>query len=94
MRAGGDFVTYDTPQCAAEKVKYLQSKGMGGAGWWEVSADIPCNTTGSIISQVRQQLGPIMEKGQNILDYPYSKYDNLRMGMGNESLAGACGGPY
>ncbi|KAH9826310.1 glycoside hydrolase family 18 protein [Teratosphaeria destructans] len=83
------LVSYDTPECAIDKVKYLQSKGLGGAGWWEISADRPCDQSDSLIKVVTDRLGPL-DMTANVLDYPYSKYANLRHGMGNETLCGTC----
>jgi chitinase len=50
--------------------------------WWETSCDK--NGTESLISTVRKEL--TKEKGEmemrlNNLDYPDSKYDNLRKGF-------------
>ena len=33
------MVTYDTPEIAAHKVDYIMQTGLGGAMWWESSAD-------------------------------------------------------
>ena len=33
------MVSYDTPALAAQKAQYVRDKGLGGAMWWESSAD-------------------------------------------------------
>ena len=79
------MVTYDTPQNAAAKVDYIHSHHLGGAMWWESSGD----KTGeeSLINLVAQGLGGYegrhLEHVPNVLEYPQSKYDNLRQGMPN-----------
>ncbi|KAF2218430.1 glycoside hydrolase superfamily [Elsinoe ampelina] len=80
------MVSYDTPQNAAGKVEYIKSHHLGGAMWWESSGD----KTGdeSLINLTVQGLGGYeggrMERGENCLEYPHSKYDNLRKGMPGE----------
>ncbi|GAB7344776.1 hypothetical protein MBLNU457_3242t2 [Dothideomycetes sp. NU457] len=77
------MVSYDTPQNAARKVDYIKNMHLGGSMFWETSGD----KTGdeSLINLVYQGLGGFeghrMEHVQNTLDYPQSKYDNLRNGM-------------
>ena len=79
------MVSYDSPQVASEKVQYIKSSGLGGAMWWESSGDHPSNSSESLINIVVQGLGGFegkhMEKRPNVLEYPESKYDNLRNGM-------------
>ena len=79
------MVSYDTPQVASEKVQYIKKRGLGGGMWWETSGDKPTNTPESLIKLVAQGLGGYGGKNlmqeSNTLDYPQSKYDNLRQGM-------------
>lgn len=72
------FVTYDTKEAAIDKVQYIKQQGLGGAMWWESSGD----KTGddSLIATVHDHLGQI-EQDRNTLDYPQSKYDNLKNGF-------------
>ncbi|KAK3706809.1 Chitinase 4 [Vermiconidia calcicola] len=82
------MVSYDTPRVAAEKVQYIKSTGLGGAMWWESSGDKRSNNSESLIKVVAQGLGGSEGKRlrhrANVLEYPESKYDNLRNGMPGE----------
>lgn len=86
--ATNTMVSYDTPQVAAQKVQYIKDSNLGGAMWWESSGDHPANHGESLINIVVQGLGGYegkhMEKKNNQLEYPESKYDNLKAGMPNE----------
>ncbi|EOD44862.1 hypothetical protein GTA08_BOTSDO12311 [Neofusicoccum parvum] len=79
-----EMVSYDTVDMAKTKVSYIQQKALGGAMWWEASGDK--NTTdGSIIGNVYTTMsgadGGMAEQSENNLNYPDSKYDNLKAGM-------------
>jgi chitinase len=45
------LISYDTVGSAITKTQYLQSKGLGGAMWWELSGDKP-NVQDSIVHNV------------------------------------------
>lgn len=55
--------------------------------WWETSGDRPSISGGSLIDIAAQELGgqdsKQLEQSVNCLEYPLSKYDNLRLGMAN-----------
>ena len=72
------LITYDTVEMARKKSEWIKAEGLGGAMWWESSAD----RTGdqSLIGNVVGALGT-MECSQNCLEYPESKYENLRKGF-------------
>lgn len=82
------MVSYDTPQVAAQKVQYIKQVGLGGAMWWESSGDRAVTEDESLINITVQGLGGYegkhMERVKNVLEYPESKYDNLRAGMPGE----------
>lgn len=72
------LVTFDTKEMAAKKAEWVKRHGLGGAMWWESSAD---RTGGeSLIGSVVNCLGTLDHK-RNCLDYPESKYENLRKGF-------------
>jgi len=80
------MVTYDTPQNTAAKVAYVRDTGLGGVMWWESSGDR--SDEGSLINLAYQGLGGFegrhIEQHRNVLDFPQSRYDNLRKGMPND----------
>jgi chitinase len=71
-------ISYDNTTMAQEKARYIKSTGLGGGMWWESSGDGAGD--GSIISAVVDTFGSL-ESSENTLEYPASKYDNLRGGM-------------
>jgi chitinase len=85
------MVSYDTASIAARKAEYIKHLGLGGAMWWESSADhAPHGERGeeSLIRVVAEGLGGYegrhLEKVENALEYPQSKFENLRKGMPGE----------
>ncbi|KAK9235135.1 glycoside hydrolase superfamily [Lipomyces kononenkoae] len=75
------MITYDTPQCAKSKARYIRDKGLGGAMWWESSGDVSISTDRSIIRTVVDEFGGpgVLDKSEkNCLQYPESVYDNIR----------------
>ncbi|MCJ1412377.1 hypothetical protein MMC19_006471 [Ptychographa xylographoides] len=75
------LVSYDNAALTRRKLEYIKSEGLGGAMWWESSAD----RTGSrslvaLAFDGLKSLGK-MDQAENTLSYPQSKYDNLRNGM-------------
>ena len=82
----GTLVSYDTPEVACQKARYVRDNGLGGAMWWESSGD----KTGdeSLIHLVVEQLGGSggrhLDCSANALAFPDSKYDNLRNGFPGE----------
>ncbi|RHZ60666.1 hypothetical protein CDV55_105669 [Aspergillus turcosus] len=75
------MISYDTPEIAKMKAEYIKGAGLGGASWWEVSMDR--NDTQSLIATTVDTFGGAgaLEKRKNNLNYPTSKYANLRAGM-------------
>jgi chitinase len=82
------MITYDTPGIVSQKVEYIKTRRLGGAMWWETSDDRPSSSNDSLIGNAAKALGGLgnndLEKNENCLDYPQSKYDNLRQGMPDE----------
>ncbi|ESZ92900.1 endochitinase 1 precursor [Sclerotinia borealis F-4128] len=73
------LISYDTIEIARKKADYIKERGLGGAMWWESSADHP-EPDKSLIHNVVDVLG-ILEGSQNCIEYPESKYENLRRGF-------------
>lgn len=77
------MVSYDTPCTARLKAKYIEERALGGSMWWETSQDLPLNNTKSLIRTIGEQFAQAggYAQSQNVLNYPFSKYVNLRAGM-------------
>ncbi|KAF2997436.1 hypothetical protein E8E13_006106 [Curvularia kusanoi] len=75
------MVTYDTPQMVEMKAGLIKDLGLGGAMYWESSGDRKGD--GSLISTFVKSIGGVgaLDQSQNTLDYPASKFDNLRAGF-------------
>ena len=86
--ASHTLISYDTPEAVGQKVEYIKSRKLGGAMWWETSGDQPSSSDRSLINTAATAFSEDgsngMENSENCLDYPQSKYDNLRQGMPNE----------
>lgn len=82
-----ELVSYDTVLVAKQKAAWIQRMGLGGAMWWESSADGMGNN--SLILNAVEVLGGVNGSGlrssPNQLLYPNSTYDNLRAGMPGSS---------
>lgn len=75
------LVSYDTPAMAKTKTDFVKQRCLGGAMWWESSADK--EGADSLIQTVVNGLGgtkELMQK-ENCIQYPETKYDNLRNGF-------------
>lgn len=96
------MVSYDNLEMAKKKVDFIKRGGLGGAMWWESSADkagdqslidtvshdrfLKGNYQGRLLltgCQVVRGLGH-MDRSNNTLEFPDSKYDNLRKGIPDE----------
>lgn len=80
--------SWDEPPIAKAKADYVHQNGLGGAMWWETSGDLPLNNSRSLIRTVTDHFKSCgaIEQCENVLEFPYSKYANLRTGMPGESL--------
>jgi chitinase len=72
------LVTYDTPRMASEKAEWIKKNGLGGAMWWESSADKVGEQ--SLVGTVVGVLGSL-EFTKNCVEYPHSKFENVRKGF-------------
>lgn len=80
------MISYDTPQMVQAKADYAKQKQLGGGMWWETSGDRKTGD-GSLIEKFVTASGGkgAFENLPNCLEYPESKYDNIRAGMPNEN---------
>lgn len=78
------MVTYDTKEMVERKATVVREWGLGGGMWWESSGDKVGDEslTGTFVREV----GGIeaLERKANCMEYPDSKYDNLRQGFPGE----------
>ncbi|KAJ9145288.1 Family 18 glycosyl hydrolase [Pleurostoma richardsiae] len=75
------MVSYDTVEMARRKAEFVKHQGLGGAMWWESSADKEGGE--SLIGNVVDVLGGprALQWEENCLEYPESKYENLKKGF-------------
>lgn len=80
------MVSYDTPELASKKVRFIEEHRLGGAMWWESSGDKPGaeSLIGRVVGELGGHGGGRMEWKENWLSYPESKYQNLRKGFPGE----------
>lgn len=72
------MISYDTKATARRKAEWITEQHLSGAMFWESSADKSGDE--SLIGNVVAVFGGL-EAGQNCLEYPDSKYDNVRNGL-------------
>ncbi|KAI0973622.1 glycoside hydrolase superfamily [Xylaria arbuscula] len=78
------MVTYDTVPMARYKAQFVAERGLGGAMWWESSADKEGDGESIIANVVDVFGGPGgLDKSENCISYPESRYENLRGGFPN-----------
>jgi chitinase len=65
------LISYDTQAIAIQKSQYINERGLGGAMWWELDADKEESTGGALVRTVREALGGLEWK-ENELGYPGS----------------------
>lgn len=78
-----EFISYDNIAVVNQKAAWIQKMELGGAMWWESSADALGSK--SLIASVYLALGGNnglgLDKTSNTLTYPDSDYANIRAGM-------------
>ncbi|KAJ7103739.1 glycoside hydrolase superfamily [Mycena epipterygia] len=74
-----ELVSYDTPNIVRLKTAYINTNGLAGAMFWELSQD----QTGAT-SLVGASIGALgaLDQTPNHLSYPNSVWDNIRSNMG------------
>jgi len=82
------MVTYDTAALVKQKAGFVGQKGLGGGMWWESSGDKPLGK-GSLIEIFVSESGGSqrLEAANNCLEYPNSRFDNMRKGFPGQGEA-------
>ncbi|KDN64736.1 putative endochitinase [Colletotrichum sublineola] len=72
-----ELISYDSPSSVRNKAAFIKAKGLGGAMFWEASADRTGNTSliGTSYECLAKDSGIDLQK--NLLDYTDSRYANL-----------------
>ncbi|KAI8366830.1 chitinase [Radiomyces spectabilis] len=76
-----EFVTYDTPEIVRGKCDYIRKASLGGAMFWELSADQAHDHPRSLLNCVYDAFNHHLDTMPNHLSYPESQYDNVKRGM-------------
>jgi chitinase len=76
-----EVVSYDTPDIVKLKAKYAAAKGLAGTMFWELSTDKKGDE--SLVGITAQAFGGL-DKTQNHINFPNSKWDNVRNKMGKD----------
>nr|AIG55712.1 secreted protein [Thraustotheca clavata] len=75
------FTSYESPKSLAMKLDYIKKYNLGGTMFWSGDADAQAGSSRSLITQVYNTFGASnMAFSANNLNYPTSKYDNIRNG--------------
>lgn len=84
---GNTMVSYDNVQVGKIKADFIRYNGLGGGMWWESSADkggkVAAQAEGSLIGTFVDTIGGVdaLDQSPNNLDFPESRFDNIRAGM-------------
>ncbi|KAL7007908.1 Chitinase 4 [Cystobasidiomycetes sp. EMM_F5] len=76
-----ELVSYDTQKVAVMKADFIARNHFLGAMYWELSGDHPVQTGNAIVPAVAGRLGGALDARPNHLNFPTSKFENLRKGM-------------
>jgi chitinase len=73
-----ELISFDTPEVVKKKVAYLKTSGLGGSMFWEASGDRSgaCSLIGTSHDALHS-----LDKSENWLHYPASKYRNIASGL-------------
>lgn len=74
-----ELISFDNVETALLKARYIRENGLGGAFFWEAAGD----KTGdeSLIATLAGEMLGSMDDSPNMLDYPASRYVNIKDGM-------------
>jgi chitinase len=70
-----ELVTYDNVEAARLKAKYLMSRDLGGAVFWEASGDKVGEK--SLVRTLAKEMGNL-DDSENMLEYPQSRFANIK----------------
>ncbi|KAK7575320.1 hypothetical protein V3481_017284 [Fusarium oxysporum f. sp. vasinfectum] len=70
-----ELISFDIPAIVEKKVAYIKELGLAGSMFWEASGDRSGSC--SLIGTSHSALGSL-DSTKNWLDYPASRYDNIR----------------
>ncbi|ESK85470.1 glycoside hydrolase family 18 protein [Moniliophthora roreri MCA 2997] len=84
-----ELVSYDTPNIVKMKTQYVNDNGMGGTMFWELSTDK--KGSDSLVLTAASVLGSL-DTTQNHINFPSSKWDNIRKNMGGGTSTTTTGG--
>ncbi|KAI9498722.1 chitinase [Zychaea mexicana] len=73
-----ELISYDTPAVIEAKCEYIKQQGLGGAMFWELSADHKGEHPRSLLNTVYRSLGGQLDSMPNHLRFPKSQYENIR----------------
>ncbi|KAH9225356.1 glycoside hydrolase family 18 protein [Colletotrichum gloeosporioides 23] len=76
--AAQELISYNNPSSVRNKAAFIKARGLGGAMFWEASADKFGNA--SLVGASYNEIG-VTKSGENLLRYADSKYANLAKGI-------------
>ncbi|RHY15877.1 hypothetical protein DYB36_009888 [Aphanomyces astaci] len=75
------FITYESPKSLAAKLDFIKKYNLGGTMYWSGDADAGAGTARSLITKSYNYFGKeIMACWKNNINYPDSRYPNVREG--------------
>ncbi|KAL1941618.1 hypothetical protein VTO73DRAFT_7057 [Trametes versicolor] len=80
----GELVSYDTPHIATIKAQYVQTNGLAGSMFWDLSTDKVGSD--SLVVTTAGVYGSL-DQTQNHINFPNSEWDNIRNNMGSSPSA-------
>ncbi|KAG9123408.1 hypothetical protein FRC07_014981 [Ceratobasidium sp. 392] len=80
-----ELISYDTPEIATQKAKWIMSNNLAGAMFWELSGDR--NGTDGLVWNAAKTMRNL-DDTLNHLNYPGSQFDNIRSKMESKPKRG------
>ncbi|KAL4932044.1 glycoside hydrolase family 18 protein [Aspergillus undulatus] len=78
-----ELISFDNVATIKRKAEYVIQNRLGGGMWWESSGDREVGSGGSLIETLVDSLGGVnnLDSSENQLEYPSSRFENLRKGF-------------